>query len=133
MRPLQVCLFGNSEVSLRDHLRAGASEEELLSVIGAAVGRKKRQHAGKGAGRPGWVVSGPLSAGGRSGVSQWHSVWSVLSISPAGPLDLGCGDTSPSQGKLAEQSLHRTGDPTFSRAVSLGGGERGVSLPLSHP
>lgn len=43
---LKVCLFGNSEVSLRDHLRAGASEEELLTIIGAAVGRKKRQHAG---------------------------------------------------------------------------------------
>ncbi|XP_057555578.1 molybdenum cofactor biosynthesis protein 1 isoform X4 [Hippopotamus amphibius kiboko] len=42
---LKVCLFGNSEVSLRDHLRAGASEEELLCIIGAAVGRKKRQHA----------------------------------------------------------------------------------------
>ncbi|KAF6364892.1 molybdenum cofactor synthesis 1 [Rhinolophus ferrumequinum] len=42
----KVCLFGNAEVSLRDHLRAGASEEELLSIIGAAVGRKKRQHAG---------------------------------------------------------------------------------------
>lgn len=62
----QVCLFGNSEVSLRDHLRAGASEEELLRIIGAAVGRKKRQHAGKGQewGRPGHVVSGSLSAGG---------------------------------------------------------------------
>ncbi|XP_012970539.1 molybdenum cofactor biosynthesis protein 1 isoform X4 [Mesocricetus auratus] len=43
---LKVCLFGNAEVSLRDHLRAGASEEELLRIIGAAVGRKKRQHAG---------------------------------------------------------------------------------------
>ncbi|ERE88118.1 molybdenum cofactor biosynthesis protein 1 isoform X2 [Cricetulus griseus] len=43
---LKVCLFGNSEVSLRDHLRSGASEEELLRIIGAAVGRKKRQHAG---------------------------------------------------------------------------------------
>ncbi|KAH0518615.1 Molybdenum cofactor biosynthesis protein 1 [Microtus ochrogaster] len=43
---LKVCLFGNSEVSLRDHLRGGASEEELLRIIGAAVGRKKRQHAG---------------------------------------------------------------------------------------
>ncbi|XP_040501050.1 molybdenum cofactor biosynthesis protein 1 isoform X2 [Ursus maritimus] len=42
---LKVCLFGNSEVSLRDHLRAGASEEELLRIVGAAVGRKKRQHA----------------------------------------------------------------------------------------
>ncbi|XP_074167113.1 molybdenum cofactor biosynthesis protein 1 isoform X2 [Sminthopsis crassicaudata] len=43
---LKVCLFGNSEVSLRDHLRSGASEEELLNIIGAAVGRKKKQHAG---------------------------------------------------------------------------------------
>ncbi|XP_004846687.1 molybdenum cofactor biosynthesis protein 1 isoform X3 [Heterocephalus glaber] len=43
---LKVCLFGNSEVSLRDHLRAGTSEQQLLTIIGAAVGRKKRQHAG---------------------------------------------------------------------------------------
>ncbi|KAM6973807.1 molybdenum cofactor biosynthesis protein 1-like [Aplochiton taeniatus] len=43
---LKVCLFGNSEVSLRDVLRSGASEEELLEIIGAAVGRKKKQHAG---------------------------------------------------------------------------------------
>ncbi|XP_066531398.1 molybdenum cofactor biosynthesis protein 1 isoform X1 [Hoplias malabaricus] len=43
---LKVCLFGNSEVSLRDCLRSGASEEELLEIIGAAVGRKKKQHAG---------------------------------------------------------------------------------------
>ncbi|XP_060790697.1 molybdenum cofactor biosynthesis protein 1 isoform X2 [Neoarius graeffei] len=43
---LKVCLFGNSEVSLRDCLRSGASDEELLQIIGAAVGRKKKQHAG---------------------------------------------------------------------------------------
>ncbi|XP_062863767.1 molybdenum cofactor biosynthesis protein 1 isoform X1 [Trichomycterus rosablanca] len=43
---LKVCLFGNSEVSLRDCLRSRASEEELLQIIGAAVGRKKKQHAG---------------------------------------------------------------------------------------
>ncbi|XP_010390119.2 molybdenum cofactor biosynthesis protein 1 isoform X2 [Corvus cornix cornix] len=43
---LKVCLFGNSEVSLRDHLRSGASEEQLIQIIGAAVGRKKKQHAG---------------------------------------------------------------------------------------
>ncbi|XP_068865914.1 molybdenum cofactor biosynthesis protein 1 isoform X2 [Aphelocoma coerulescens] len=42
---LKVCLFGNSEVSLRDHLRSGASEEQLIQIIGAAVGRKKKQHA----------------------------------------------------------------------------------------
>ncbi|KAL2099406.1 hypothetical protein ACEWY4_005886 [Coilia grayii] len=43
---LKVCLFGNSEVSLRDQLRSGATDEELLQVIAAAVGRKKKQHAG---------------------------------------------------------------------------------------
>ncbi|XP_061116886.1 molybdenum cofactor biosynthesis protein 1 isoform X1 [Conger conger] len=43
---LKVCLFGNSEVSLRDCLRSGASDQELLEIIGAAVGRKKKQHAG---------------------------------------------------------------------------------------
>ncbi|KAM7172236.1 molybdenum cofactor biosynthesis protein 1 isoform 3-T3 [Macrochelys suwanniensis] len=43
---LKVCLFGNSEVSLRDQLRSGASEDELVQIIGAAVGRKKKQHAG---------------------------------------------------------------------------------------
>ncbi|XP_029900328.1 molybdenum cofactor biosynthesis protein 1 isoform X2 [Myripristis murdjan] len=43
---LKVCLFGNSEVSLRDVLRSGASDEDLLQIIGAAVGRKKKQHAG---------------------------------------------------------------------------------------
>uniref|UniRef100_A0A8C6PN64 Molybdenum cofactor biosynthesis protein 1 n=1 Tax=Nothobranchius furzeri TaxID=105023 RepID=A0A8C6PN64_NOTFU len=43
---LKVCLFGNSEVSLRDALRSGAPDEELLQIIGAAVGRKKKQHAG---------------------------------------------------------------------------------------
>lgn len=42
----QVCLFGDSEVSLRDLLRSGASDEELLQIIGGAVGRKKKQHAG---------------------------------------------------------------------------------------
>uniref|UniRef100_A0ABM5FQA0 Molybdenum cofactor biosynthesis protein 1 isoform X1 n=1 Tax=Pogona vitticeps TaxID=103695 RepID=A0ABM5FQA0_9SAUR len=43
---LKVCLFGNSEVSLRDHLRSKATEEELVQIIGKAVGRKKKQHAG---------------------------------------------------------------------------------------
>ncbi|CAI5987016.1 unnamed protein product [Closterium sp. NIES-64] len=43
---LKVCLFGPNEVSLRDALRQGATEEELLSLISAAVKRKKAAHAG---------------------------------------------------------------------------------------
>ncbi|KAI8587687.1 molybdenum cofactor biosynthesis protein 1 [Geranomyces variabilis] len=43
---LKVCLFGNSEIDLKHALRGGASDEELLDTIGAAVKRKKKQHAG---------------------------------------------------------------------------------------
>ena len=39
-------MFGNAEVSLRDALRSGVSEAQLLDIIQAAVGRKKKQHAG---------------------------------------------------------------------------------------
>ncbi|KAI9388177.1 hypothetical protein POPTR_009G024100v4 [Populus trichocarpa] len=42
----KVCLFGPSEVSLRDPLREGAEEHELREIIGAAVKRKKASHAG---------------------------------------------------------------------------------------
>ncbi len=44
---LKVCLFGNKEISLRDAIRAGCSEDDLLALIGAAVRRKKKQHAGR--------------------------------------------------------------------------------------
>ncbi|BFF98575.1 molybdenum cofactor biosynthesis protein 1 [Drosophila madeirensis] len=43
---IKVCLFGNKEFSLRDAMRSNVSEEDLVDLIGAAVRRKKRQHAG---------------------------------------------------------------------------------------
>lgn len=43
---LKVCLFGNKEVSLRDAIRANCSRDDLIALIGAAVYRKKKQHAG---------------------------------------------------------------------------------------
>ncbi|KAG5677155.1 hypothetical protein PVAND_006936 [Polypedilum vanderplanki] len=43
---LKVCLFGNKEVSLRDAIRNGCSEDDLIALIGASVLRKKKQHAG---------------------------------------------------------------------------------------
>ena len=44
---LQVCLFGASEVSLRDALRDSESTPESLEgLIEAAVKRKKARHAG---------------------------------------------------------------------------------------
>ncbi|XP_021378742.1 molybdenum cofactor biosynthesis protein 1-like isoform X1 [Mizuhopecten yessoensis] len=42
---LKVCLFGNTEVSLRDVMRASPDDAELRDVISAAVKRKKKQHA----------------------------------------------------------------------------------------
>jgi len=43
---LKVCLFGSAEVSLRDAMRRGATDEDLLAIVGAAVGRKRARHAG---------------------------------------------------------------------------------------
>lgn len=43
---LKVCLFGAAEVSLRDALRAGGTDADLLTIIQAAVQRKKAAHAG---------------------------------------------------------------------------------------
>ena len=43
---LKVCLFGNTEVSLRDAMRAGVTDAELLEIVSAAVGRKRARHAG---------------------------------------------------------------------------------------
>lgn len=43
---LKVCLFGSNEVSLRNAMREGATDDELMAVISAAVNRKKAAHAG---------------------------------------------------------------------------------------
>ncbi|XP_050530825.1 molybdenum cofactor biosynthesis protein 1 isoform X5 [Daktulosphaira vitifoliae] len=43
---LKACLFQNNEISLRNPLREGASEKELLDIISNAVKAKKRKHAG---------------------------------------------------------------------------------------
>ncbi|KMZ71380.1 Cyclic pyranopterin monophosphate synthase, mitochondrial [Zostera marina] len=42
----KVCLFGPSEVSLRDPIRSGTDDDGLRDIIGAAVKRKKASHAG---------------------------------------------------------------------------------------
>lgn len=43
---LKVCLFGANEVSLRDAMREGASDEDLRLIVSAAVDRKRAAHAG---------------------------------------------------------------------------------------
>ena len=43
---LKVCLFGDAEISLRDAMRAGASDDKLGVMISAAVDRKHAKHAG---------------------------------------------------------------------------------------
>jgi GTP 3',8-cyclase len=42
---LKVCLFGTSEVSLRDALRDGATDSQLKTIISSAVKRKRFAHA----------------------------------------------------------------------------------------
>ncbi|TFY72408.1 hypothetical protein EVG20_g576 [Dentipellis fragilis] len=43
---IKVCLFDAKEVSLRDQMRAGADDQQLLQTIGRAVRGKKEKHAG---------------------------------------------------------------------------------------
>ncbi|KAH3667256.1 hypothetical protein OGAPHI_002905 [Ogataea philodendri] len=43
---LKVCLFDNTETSLRDLIRAGYDDKEILKRIGYAVKQKKEKHAG---------------------------------------------------------------------------------------
>lgn len=42
----QVCLFDAKEISLRDKMRQGCHDEELLQIIGEAVQGKTEKHAG---------------------------------------------------------------------------------------
>ena len=42
----KVCLFDAKEISLRDLLRGGASDDTVLQTIGIAVHGKKEKHAG---------------------------------------------------------------------------------------
>ncbi|MEM7789097.1 MAG: GTP 3',8-cyclase MoaA, partial [Bacteroidota bacterium] len=43
---LKVCLFGPAEVSLRDALRGGATDAEVLAHVEAALAGKHAAHAG---------------------------------------------------------------------------------------
>lgn len=42
----QVCLFDAKEVSLRDEMRMGISDDDLLRIVGQAVMGKMEKHAG---------------------------------------------------------------------------------------
>ena len=44
---LKVCLFGAAEVSLRDCIRSGMDDQQLVEIISEAVKRKHAQHAGE--------------------------------------------------------------------------------------
>lgn len=44
---LKVCLFGREETSLKDLIRNGANDAEVVKCIESSLKRKKKQHAGK--------------------------------------------------------------------------------------
>ncbi|XP_075904795.1 molybdenum cofactor biosynthesis protein 1 isoform X3 [Nelusetta ayraudi] len=139
----QVCLFGNSEVSLRDALRSGAPEEELLQVIGAAVGRKKKQHAGmfnisQMKNRPMILIGGspsapspPSSCDGR----RWTSPPALARMAPpspcltdpSAPTRTSRSDTlSPSNQGVAAQHA-----PKRSSLLTLAQARRTLGSPLA--
>jgi len=44
---LKVCLFGRNETSLRDLIRNGATDDELVKAIQLSLNLKKREHSGE--------------------------------------------------------------------------------------
>ncbi|XP_048083961.1 molybdenum cofactor biosynthesis protein 1 isoform X2 [Alosa alosa] len=123
---LKVCLFGNSEVSLRDVLRSGATDAELLQIISAAVGRKKKQHAG---GLPRVLLSEPrgkidsvpdhLHLSESSVLSSTPIELSLTDIQDAGrPLDAGTKAPEMHRLVLANGNAEVTQKRTFVEASS---------------
>jgi len=56
---LRTCLFATSETDLRTPLRAGATDEEIVAIVGGAVSRKESGH---GMADPAWTYAGrPMS------------------------------------------------------------------------
>jgi GTP 3',8-cyclase len=49
---LRTCLFSLNETDLREPLRAGASDDEIVEIIRAAVWRKELKHH---VGEPGFI------------------------------------------------------------------------------
>ncbi|XP_048661200.1 molybdenum cofactor biosynthesis protein 1 isoform X4 [Marmota marmota marmota] len=155
---LKVCLFGNSEVSLRDHLRAGASEEELLKIIGAAVGRKKPRHAGMFSisqmkNRPMILIeigakectlerardslSTPATREGSSPGKRHREHLPVLPLQQCGPLEffLLLQDSSPpaSLSIFSREPLHVQGlRPTVSFSNQMATFWKGHGIPQTH-
>ncbi|KAG9002757.1 hypothetical protein FRB93_011359 [Tulasnella sp. JGI-2019a] len=80
---IKVCLFDGSEISLQDQMRSGATDEQLMNIIGYAVGNKKEKHDVMGeidtiANRP-MILIGGLKV--RPPISLWNSFgrWDHLS------------------------------------------------------
>ncbi|KAA1468082.1 molybdenum cofactor biosynthesis prote [Dentipellis sp. KUC8613] len=79
---IKVCLFDAKEVSLRDQMRAGADDQQLLQTIGRAVRGKKEKHAGMEdidvvTNRPMILIGGirtRLSSLTRAKLVPWHLI-----------------------------------------------------------
>ncbi|KAK7465466.1 hypothetical protein VKT23_005443 [Stygiomarasmius scandens] len=86
---IKVCLFDAKEVSLRDEMRKGASDSELLNIIGHAVSGKQEKHVHMEdidvvTNRPMILIGGPTSVLGRSSISRtrkssWPNHWPMKS------------------------------------------------------
>ncbi|XP_071988204.1 molybdenum cofactor biosynthesis protein 1, partial [Engystomops pustulosus] len=118
---LKVCLFGNAEVSLRDCLRSGASEEELVHIIGAAVGRKKRQHAGMFSisqmkNRPMILIGPPWCRGSSHTLDQAGGAAGVWGVGRSPLYSVGTSSVPPVRGLCSGRVVPRCLTPPQSSA-----------------
>ncbi|KAH8268745.1 hypothetical protein KR018_000574 [Drosophila ironensis] len=99
---IKVCLFGNKEFSLRDAMRReDVTEEQLVDFIGAAVQRKKRQHAGAAPYHPHFLLHPPAIHPARLQLQQLRSCSHLTHVNAQGKAQMVDVGAKPSTTRLA--------------------------------
>ncbi|EGT57923.1 hypothetical protein CAEBREN_11885 [Caenorhabditis brenneri] len=141
---LKVCLHGNSEVSLRDKLRGGDSDEQLSKIIQKAVNNKKARHAGMDAlknlpNRP-MILIGEYSQtpvlthvdsnGHATQVDVSHKPINIRTAVAKGTIIL----TSEISNRISENTIKKGDVLTVAKIASIMGAKQVANLiPLCHP
>ncbi|KAJ3750826.1 hypothetical protein DFH05DRAFT_1532172 [Lentinula detonsa] len=139
---IKVCLFDAKEVSLRDLMRKGASDSEILRTIGQAVGVKEEKHLHMediDVGRASMVDVSNKSATRRSATARGRifiseRAYNLINASYSSESDSKT-DINSSLLNEAEKKVLRKGDTlTVAQLAAIMGSKKTSDLiPLCHP
>ncbi|KAI8981142.1 molybdenum cofactor biosynthesis prote [Trametes punicea] len=122
---IKVCLFDAKEISLRDEMRAGATDGTLLATIGRAVMGKKEKHAGMEdidvvTNRPMILIGGVHRRGLLQSIKRSPAMrfLAILPVQPPRPAAVRCFSTTVGTGNTASRPprlthIDESGRPTM--------------------